>query len=215
MKNRFDLIIFDWDGTLINSIDWIAHCLQKAGRVCGFVVPELQDAKNVIGLSIQHAMLALFPDADPPTLDKLVACYNQEYFSKQLSRDDFFTGVYDMLLEFKRMGYQLAVATGKTRVGLEQALTATDTRDLFCVTRCADETASKPDPKMLHEIMRHTQISQQRTLMVGDSVHDLQMAINAQIASIAVVCGSHTEDFLQQYKPLACLTQPTELLNLI
>jgi phosphoglycolate phosphatase len=215
MNKRFDLIIFDWDGTLINSIDWIAHCLQKAGRVHGFAVPELQDAKNVIGLSIHNALLTLFPDADDATLDKLVACYNQEYFSKQLSRVDFFTGVYDMLLALKQSGYQLAVATGKTRAGLDKALTATDTGDLFCITRCADETASKPDPKMLHEIMQHTKVAQQRTLMVGDSVHDLHMAQNAQIASIAVLCGSHTEDFLQQYHPLACLMRPTELLNFI
>ncbi|SJM96489.1 HAD family hydrolase [Crenothrix polyspora] len=215
MNKRFDLIIFDWDGTLINSIDWIAHCLQKAGRVHGFAVPELQDAKNVIGLSIHNALLTLFPDADGATLDKLVACYNQEYFSKQLSRVDFFTGVYDMLLALKQSGYQLAVATGKTRAGLDKVLTATDTGDLFCITRCADETASKPDPKMLHEIMQHTKVAQQRTLMVGDSVHDLHMAQNAQIASIAVLCGSHTEDFLQQYHPLACLMRPTELLNFI
>lgn len=215
MNNKFDLIIFDWDGTLINSIDWIAHCLQKAGRECGFATPELQDAKNVIGLSIHHAMLALFPGADSDTLDKLVACYNQEYFSKRLSRDDFFVGVYDMLLQLKQLGYQLAVATGKTRAGLEQALTATDTRDLFCVTRCADETASKPDPKMLHEIMHYTNVAHHRTVMVGDSVHDLKMAINARIASIGVLCGSHTEDFLQQHNPLVCLTQPTELLNFI
>ncbi|WP_394752913.1 HAD family hydrolase [Crenothrix sp.] len=215
MNNKFDLIIFDWDGTLINSIDWIAHCLQKAGQVCGFIIPELQEAKNVIGLSIHHAMLALFPDADKIILEKLVDCYSQEYFSKQLSRDDFFPGVYDMLLHLKQSGYQLAVATGKNRLGLEQALSATDTRDLFCVTRCADETASKPDPKMLHEIMDHTNTAKHRTLMVGDSVHDLQMASNAQIVSVGVLCGSHTEDFLQQHNPLACLRQPTELLDFI
>jgi phosphoglycolate phosphatase len=215
MKNRFDLIIFDWDGTLINSIDWIAHCLQKAGQMYGQFIPELQEAKNVIGLSIHHAMQTLFPEADNATLEKLVECYSQEYFSKQLSRDDFFPGVYDMLIHLKQSGFQLAVATGKNRLGLEKALTATGTRDLFCVTRCADETASKPDPKMLHEIMGYTNVAQHRTLMVGDSVHDLQMAINAQIASVAVLCGSHTEDFLQQYNPLACLQQPTELLNFI
>jgi phosphoglycolate phosphatase len=215
MKNQFDLIIFDWDGTLINSIDWIAHCLQKAGRACGFMTPELQETKNVIGLSIHHAMQALYPTADQTTVQELVTHYEQEYFSKRLNRNDFFPGVYDMLLSLGKAGYQLAVATGKTRAGLEEALTATDTRDLFNITRCADETASKPNPKMLHEIMLHTKTLPQRTLMVGDSVHDMQMALNAQIASIAVACGSHTEDFLQQYNPLACLAQPTELLDLI
>jgi phosphoglycolate phosphatase len=215
MNNKFDLIIFDWDGTLINTIDWIAHCLQKAVDDCGFAIPNLQEAKNVIGLSIHHAMQSLCPDADSATLNKLIESYTQEYLSKPLSRDDFFPGVYDMLVHLKQSGYQLAVATGKTRKGLEQVLTSTDTHDLFCITRCADETASKPHPRMLYEIMDYTQIGQHRTLMVGDSVHDMQMAVNAAVASIAVSCGSHTEEFLQKYNPLACLRQPTELLNII
>lgn len=215
MKNKFDLIIFDWDGTLIDSIDWIAHCLQKAGELCGCDIPDRQDAKDVIGLSIDKAMQKLFPAADENKLEKLVTYYSQEYFSKKISQDDLFAGVYDMLWNLKTSGYQLAVATGKTRAGLNEALAGTGTSALFCTTRCADETASKPDPKMLNEIMHHANVSRERTLMVGDSVHDLQMANNAQIASVAVSCGAHSEVFLQQYKPLLCLQQPTQLLELI
>ncbi len=215
MKNRFDLIIFDWDGTLIDSIDWIASCLQQAADQCGIAVPEAQAAKDVIGLSINNAMQTLFPEIDPHTQAQLVACYSQQYNSKQISPDDLFPGVYAMLVELKESGYQLAVATGKTRVGLQKALKATGTEDLFCVTRCADETASKPDPKMLLEIIQHTQAAKERTLMIGDSIHDLQMALNAPISAIAVSCGANSAELLQQYHPLLCLQQPTELLNII
>ena len=215
MKNRFDLIIFDWDGTLINSIDWISSCLQQAADQCGIAVPEAQAAKDVIGLSINNAMQTLFPEIDPHTQAQLVACYSQQYNSKQISPDDLFPGVYAMLVELKKSGYQLAVATGKTRVGLQKALQATGTEELFCVTRCADETASKPDPKMLLEIIQHTQAAKERTLMIGDSIHDLQMALNAPISAIAVSCGANSAELLQQYHPLLCLQQPTELLNII
>jgi phosphoglycolate phosphatase len=213
MKNQFDLIVFDWDGTLINTIDWIAKCLQQAGEQYGFLAPEPQTAKNVIGLCIDNAVQALYPDADIATQKKIVLSYSQAYSSKKLSQDDFFPGVYNMLEHFKTSGYQIAVATGKTRAGLIQALKATGTEGLFNFTRCADETASKPDPKMLHEIMHHAQTSPDRTLMVGDSVHDLQMAYNAKVASIGVACGANSIESLQQYDPLLCLQQPTELIN--
>jgi phosphoglycolate phosphatase len=215
MNNRFDLIIFDWDGTLIDSIDWIVHCLQTAGKQCGCGIPEAQAAKDVIGLSIRNACAKLFPGVDEQTLTQLIDCYQQTYLSRQLSREDLFPGVYEMLVELKQTGYQLAVATGKTRRGLQEALQATDTEELFCITRCSDETASKPDPLMLHQIMQHTKAANDRSLMVGDSTHDLQMAMNAQISSIAVSCGAHPQDILQQYSPLMCLQQPAELLNII
>ncbi|MGZ8174422.1 MULTISPECIES: HAD family hydrolase [Methylobacter] len=215
MKNKFDLIIFDWDGTLIDSIDWIVHCLQTAGKHCGCDIPEPQAAKDVIGLSITNACAKLFPGVDQETLTQLTDCYQQTYLSRQLDRGDLFPGVYDMLVELKQAGYQLAVATGKTRAGLQEALQATDTEALFCITRCSDETASKPDPLMLHQIMQHIQAANERSLMVGDSTHDLQMAMNAQISSIAVSCGAHPEDILQRYNPLMCLQQPAELLNII
>ncbi|MEY3807154.1 MAG: hypothetical protein RI893_130 [Pseudomonadota bacterium] len=215
MKNRFDLIIFDWDGTLIDSIDWIVSCLQIAAEQCGCLIPKHQAARNVIGLSITKACSTLFPTADQATLLRLANCYQQAYSSKQLSKEDLFPGVYEMLVELKSSGYQLAVATGKTRVGLQQALQATVTEALFDITRCADETASKPDPLMLHQIIRETDVGYERSLMVGDTSHDLQMALNAQISSIAVSCGAHPEDILQQYHPLLCLSQPAELLKII
>jgi len=213
MNNRFDLLIFDWDGTLINSIDWITHCLQTAAERCGCVIPEAQAAKDVIGLSIQKATATLHPEANEHTLAQLVQHYSHEYLSKQLSRADLFPDIYEMLVELKQAGYALAVATGKTRHGLQEALQATAMEDLFSVTRCADETASKPDPKMLLEIMQVTNSTPERTLMVGDSIHDLQMATNARISSVGVCCGAHSKDILQQHEPLLCLSLATELLT--
>jgi len=211
MKNRFDLIIFDWDGTLIDSIDWIARCLQNAANNTRHATPDYQSAKDVIGLSIEKAIAALFPDANENEVHTLVDHYEKAYFSKKISRDDLFTGVFDMLEALKKNGYLLAIATGKTREGLDEALNATGTVDLFSITRCADETQSKPHPKMLEEIMTHLQISPERVVMVGDSTHDLQMAINAGIASIGVASGSHDANQLLQYQPLHCLSNPVEL----
>ncbi len=118
-----------------------------------------------------------------------------------------------MLVELKQAGYQLAVATGKTRRGLQAALDATDTEHLFSATRCSDETRSKPDPTMLLEIMQVTNISPERSLMVGDSIHDLQMATNARMSSVGVYCGAHSKNILQNYDPLLCLSHATELLT--
>lgn len=215
MNKHFELIIFDWDGTLIDSIDWIVHCLQSAARAHDCTVPEPQVAKNIIGLSINMAMKELFPEVDAVTLQHLINSYRQEFFSKQITEHDLFPGVHVMLTQLKQAGYFLAIATGKNRAGLDKALHATKTAALFCTSRCADETASKPHPRMLEEIMRQTNIKAENTLMIGDSVHDLQMADNANIFAIGVSCGAHSKELLQQYQPLLCLEQTAELLQII
>ena len=215
MKERFDLLIFDWDGTLVDSIDWIVQCVQTAAKLCDCAIPEPQAAKDIIGLSIQAAINTLFPDEDAATQQRLVTHYGELFFSKQTTADDLFHGVEEMLQQLKNAGYQLAVATGKNRAGLDKVLAGTGMADFFVMTRCADETASKPHPLMLEQIMQHTGIAPERTLMIGDSIHDLQMAKNAGIASIGVTCGAHSAETLQPYQPLQCLAHPTELLALI
>lgn len=215
MKNRFDLIIFDWDGTLVDSIDWIVQCIQHAAVQHGCPAPEQQAAKNVIGLSLENAIAALFPLVDTDTRLKIAEHYGQQFYLRQISQDDLFPGVYDMLQQFKQAGFRLAVATGKKSTGLTRAIEATGLTGLFCTTRCSDQTASKPNPLMIDEIVAELGVSKQRTLMVGDSVHDLQMALNAQVASVAVTCGTHSEMTLKQYQPLRCLSYPTELLSII
>ncbi len=215
MKDRFDLLIFDWDGTLVDSIDWIVHCVQTAAKQFSCPIPSAQAAKDIIGLSIEQAINTLFPTANPVLQQQLATCYSHTFFSKQTTQDDLFTGVLEMLHRFKQDGYQLAIATGKTRKGLDKVLHTTGVGDLFSITRCADETASKPHPLMLEEIMFHTQISPERTLMIGDSIHDLQMAKNAQINAIGVACGAHSAPVLQHYQPLCCLQQTADLLEII
>ncbi len=215
MKNRFDLIIFDWDGTLVNSIDWIVYCIQKAAAENGCRIPEDQETKDIIGLSIKKAMQKLFPGIDAETQECLVKRYSELFFSKKIARNDLFDGVYPMLEDLKKSGYQLAVATGKNRAGLDKALLGTQTEDLFEITKCADETMSKPNPAMLNEIVKHLGVSKQRVVMVGDSIHDLQMATNADIASIGVACGAHSEATLKQYNPLHCLQRTHELHELL
>lgn len=215
MKDRFDLIIFDWDGTLINSIDWIVHCLQKAALTCKLEAPSEQDAKNVIGLSLKKALSRLFPETGQETQQLLTASYRKHYLSKPIKPDDLFDGVYDMLVHLKDAGFQLAVATGKTRSGLDNALVATGTKNLFSFTRCADEAASKPSPLMIHQIIQQLGAVNERTVMVGDSIHDMQMAANADISSVAVSSGTHSPKALHQFNPLLCLNHITEIQELL
>lgn len=215
MNKRFDLIIFDWDGTLIDSIDWIVQCLQDAAAQCRFEIPEVRAAKDVIGLSIGNAVSRLFPEAEQDDKDRFIRYYGQAFFTKQLSRADLFGGVFDMLSYLKADGYRLAVATGKGRKGLQSAMMQTGTEHLFDITRCADETASKPAPVMLQEIIGCLEIAPERALMVGDSIHDMQMARNAGIPSAAVACGAHSEDTLRQYDPIINLTQTSQLLEFL
>lgn len=215
MKNRFELIIFDWDGTLVDSVDWIVHCIQQAARQHGCRIPETQAVKDIIGLSIENALTRLFPDTVSVTRQKLATDYAQIFSSRQTGPDDLFPGVYDMLCEFKRNDYRLAIATGKKAAGLTKAIKGAGVAELFCTTRGADQTASKPSPLMIDEIIAELNIDKQRALMVGDSIHDLQMALNAGIAAIGVTCGAHTAETLSQYGPLMCLNYPTDLLEII
>lgn len=215
MKNRFDLIIFDWDGTLVNSIDWIVQCIQQAAAQCNCPVPTAEAVKDIIGLSIENAMRTLFPDLPDDSKSNISKQYSQIFFSRPISRDDLFPGIYELLLQLRQQGYLLAVATGKKSSGLAQAMQATDLAQFFSTTRSVDQAASKPDPLMIEQIVTELGVHKSRTLMVGDSVHDLQMALNAQIASVAVTCGAHSETVLKQFNPLACLSQSTDLMRLL
>lgn len=215
MKNRFDLIIFDWDGTLVDSINWIVMSLSDAAEKCGCQVPEEQAIKDIIGLSIEKATDTLFPTLNKETRQQLMTCYSEEFFSKQILKDDLFAGVEKMLIDLKQKGYLLAVATGKNKIELDRALQGTGLSGFFDITRCADQTASKPQPDMLNEIIEQTGVSRDRAVMVGDSIHDMKMAINAGIKSIAVLCGANSQDHLKQYNPLLNLQQTTQLLDIL
>ncbi len=215
MKNRFDLLIFDWDGTLFDSVHWIVECLHYAAGECGLPVPSERSARSVIGLSLERAMRTLFPQARESDIDPLMAAYHHYYDTRPIGPESLFAGVPQMLEVFRDSGYKLAVATGKNRPGLEQALSGTGASGWFHATRCAGETASKPDPLMLRQIMVELDAPPERTLMVGDSVHDLQMARNAGVEAVGVYCGANEPDELLAFQPLLGLEQTTELLELL
>ena len=199
----------------MDSVDWIVHCLQYAARLHNCPIPDTQAAKDIIGLSIDKATNILFPGIDALTRQKLAHDYSAHFFSKGISVDDLFQGVPEMLSELKFSGYKLAVATGKKQSSLKQSMQETGISDLFCTTRSADKTASKPDPLMIEEIVAELGVSKHRTLMVGDSLHDMQLAQNAGVAAVAVTCGAHSAAVLQTYKPLLCLDYPTDLLSFL
>lgn len=215
MERRFDLIVFDWDGTLVDSIDWIVHCMKIAAQETGCTVPEDQAVKDIIGLSIQKALQTLFPEITKKTQEQFIASYSQVFFSKQITQNDLFAGINEMLQKFKQTGYKLAVASGKSHAGLQKAMQGTGLNDYFNITRCADQTSSKPQPDMLEEIIKEMGVTKAKTVMVGDSVHDMQMAQNASICSIAVSCGANSTAQLQQFKPLLNLQQTTELSEIL
>ena len=215
MKNRFDLIVFDWDGTLIDSVHWITECLQQAARDCEMEVPDARLARSVIGLSLDRAMSTLFPHASKAELPPLIAAYHRYYDVKILGQSDLFDGVPQLLDDLREQGYHLAVATGKSRNGLNQALSSTGYTDWFHATRAANETASKPNPLMLLQLMEELGSPPERTLMVGDSVHDLEMANNANIGAIGVVTGANDRDELLALNPVLVLNQTSDLRELL
>jgi phosphoglycolate phosphatase len=200
-RKQFDLIVFDWDGTLMDSTSTIVKSIQAAARDLGLPVPRDEEASHVIGLGLHEAMQAAMPNIDPALYPKMVERYRFHYLTKDPELV-LFDGVRDMLAELSQDGYFLAVATGKSRVGLNRALNAVGLLSLFDATRCADETFSKPHPAMLQELTRELGQDLRRTVMIGDTTHDLLMANNAGAAGVAVEYGAHPVDQLQSCKPV-------------
>ena len=200
-RKQFDLIVFDWDGTLMDSTSTIVKSIQAAAKDLGLPVPRDEDASHVIGLGLHEAMQTAMPNIDPALYPKMVERYRFHYLTKDPELV-LFDGVRDMLAELSQKGYFLAVATGKSRVGLNRALNAVGLLSLFDATRCADETFSKPHPAMLQELTRELGQDLKRTVMVGDTTHDLLMANNAGAAAVAVEYGAHPVDQLQSCKPV-------------
>jgi phosphoglycolate phosphatase len=199
-RQQFDLIVFDWDGTLMDSTAHIARSIQAACRDLGLPVPADEAARYVIGLGLRDALQIAAPSLDPAEYPRLAERYRFHYLVKDASTE-LFAGVRELLAELRSQGYLLAVATGKSRVGLNRALDEVRLTSVFDGTRCADETFSKPHPAMLHELTRELGQDLERTVMIGDTTHDLQMAINAGAAGVAVTYGAHSADSLVKLEP--------------
>jgi phosphoglycolate phosphatase len=209
-RKQFDLIVFDWDGTLMDSTATIVKCIQAAAKDLGLPVPNDEAASHVIGLGLFEAMQAVMPGIDPAMYPRMVERYRFHFLSKDHDLV-LFDGVREMLTELSQQAYFLAVATGKSRVGLNRALNAVGLLSLFDATRCADETFSKPHPAMLQELTRELGQDLRRTVMIGDTTHDLLMANNAGASGIAVQYGAHPVDQLHACSPLYSASTVGEL----
>jgi phosphoglycolate phosphatase len=207
---RFDLIAFDWDGTLFDSTALIAKCIQDACRDLGLVVPSTQDAAYVIGLGLTDALQHCAPGLPAERYPELGRRYRHHYLARQHELV-LFEGSLALLQALKARNHWLTVATGKSRSGLDEALKTVQLQGLFDASRTADETRSKPDPLMLHELMRQFGAAPERTLMIGDTTHDLQMARNAGVPSIGVSYGAHETAGLLALAPLAVVHSTREL----
>lgn len=198
---RFDLIVFDWDGTLFDSTALIARCIQGACADLGLEVPSDESAAYVIGLGLHDALQHAVPGLSPDRYPDLGRRYRHHYLARQHELV-LFDGTVEMLQALKARNHWLAVATGKSRRGLDEALDTVQLRGLFDGTRTADETAGKPDPRMLNELMREFGVDPERTLMIGDTTHDLQLARNAGAASVGVSFGAHASEAFAPLEPL-------------
>ena len=197
---NFDLIAFDWDGTLFDSTQIIVRSIQLAVADVGGTVPSNEAASYVIGLGLMEALAHAAPDVPQARYPELGKRYRHHYAVHQ-NDITLFEGVVPLLLDLKERGHLLTVATGKSRRGLDEALQDVELKGCFDSSRTADETAGKPHPRMLHELMSEFGVKPERTLMIGDTTHDLQMALNAGCASVGVSYGAHEPTAFEPLKP--------------
>lgn len=189
----YQLLIFDWDGTLMDSVGQIVTVMQDAIVQMGLPQKSDREVSEVIGLGLSEALMALFPGY---TLDDLMGIfdrYRAQYNQPNFQSSELFDGVRETLADLSGMGYALAVATGKSRKGLDRVLAETGLEPFFVATRCADETVSKPDPLMLYQILEETGFSAEQAVMIGDTEFDLAMAATANITPVGVSCGVHDD----------------------
>lgn len=211
MMLRFRLVVFDWDGTLLDSQARIVECLRAAGAEAGLEVLPDHSLSNVIGLGLREAIMALYPTAAPEEHALFIDRYRHHYLTACKTAAPLFQGARELLERLYVRGAFLAIATGMGRRGLNRALIEHGVEGLFHATRCADETFSKPHPQMLLDIMERLGVEARDTLMVGDTEYDILMAQNAGVAAVGVGYGVHGRKRLLQYRPLACADSFSEL----
>ena len=207
---RYRLVVFDWDGTLMDSTAGIAESIRQAARDLALPVPAREVASHVIGLGLRDSLRHAVPTLPEHRYAEFVDAYRR-HFAREQERMELFPGVRELLAELRAGGRQLAVATGKSRRGLDQALAATGLGSYFSASRCADETTPKPDPAMLLELLEELEAPPAGAVMVGDTSHDLEMARGAGVDAVAVSYGAHAGEALRSLSPRACVESIAEL----
>ncbi|MAD58384.1 MAG: HAD family hydrolase [Porticoccus sp.] len=209
------LLIFDWDGTLCDSLSRISYCILLAARENGHVLPLTLDPKSVIGLGLYQSFQTLFDKASDDQIMSMCASYSRIFIELDNNPSPMFSGALGLLQDLKKEGYYLAIATGKSRKGLNRALLAHKLNKFFDASRCSDETKSKPNPLMLNEILEELNILPKNAIMIGDTSYDLQMALNANMPSIGVSYGAHKSECLKKYDPLICIKKIEEIKYIV
>ncbi len=210
MGKRFDLIVFDWDGTLMDSTATIAASIQAAARDLGIPEPSDERARHIIGLGLVDALRHALPDLPEERYQDVAERYRHHYLAQDNALR-LFVGIEALIDELAEAGYRLAVATGKSRKGLDRAMQVSGLGNRFHASRCADECHSKPHPQMLEELIAEFGVSPDTTLMIGDTTHDLLMAKNAGVAGLGVSYGAHPRDALEEAEPVYLADDVTQL----
>jgi phosphoglycolate phosphatase len=203
--SRLDLVVFDWDGTLMDSVGAIVACTRATLAELALGEPGEAMIRGTVGLGLRETAERLVPGCDEPMFARLLDCYRRHWIETYRDRPPLFPDVQGVLDQLAAAGYLLAVATGKTRRGLDYALDQTGLRGRFHATRTADEAPSKPDPRMLLDILDELGVRPAAAVVIGDSIYDLQMAANAGSSAIAVLSGAHRREDLAAHRPLAVL----------
>lgn len=199
-SKRYDAVVFDWDGTVMDSTHAIATAIRMASADLGLSVPSMALASWVIGLSLESALYRAVPDLNAEQMPLFLERYRYHFMQRD-PQIKLFDGILSFMDELKAQDVVLTVATGKSRVGLDRVLQSVKLQDYFAATRCADETQSKPHPMMLYELMDELSLAPEKVLMVGDTTHDITMASNAGLDSLAVTYGAHDPDTLGSANP--------------
>jgi len=211
----YKLVIFDWDGTLMDSVDRIVFSMQASAIALSFTPPSYEQAKQIIGLSLPKAIQTLFPSANEEQVKTLTAEYKHQYVDANTTPSPLFEHAHILLTHLKKENKLLAVATGKGRGGLQRVWQATETAHFFHASRCGDESISKPDPDMINSLLKELNIEKHQAVMIGDTSFDLEMAQMAGVDSIGVTHGVHNDEILSKYQPRAIVDSLAELYELL
>lgn len=211
----FDVVIFDWDGTLVDSVDHIAASLEQAAADLEYPQRTREELRHIVGLGMQEALEHLYPGISQREITELREAYARYFFSRDTTPDDLFPGIDGVLDRLRGESRRMAVATGKSRPGLDRGLVSSRLGPYFELTRCANETASKPDPLMLRQILDATGVSANRAVMVGDTIYDMEMARRLGMPAIGVTWGVHSEDQLAEHGPLEIVSDRLALERIL